>query len=60
MSYVRTNRNSLRQFMKTRERFVHVSKAPLLIPTTDPDTGVVAIVVAWPKGTTYRKPKEAA
>jgi hypothetical protein len=60
VSWQRTNRNSTRQFLKSRERFVHISKAPLVIELVDPRTGVVLPMTVWPKGITYVKPKEAA
>jgi hypothetical protein len=49
---VRINRNSDRQFMRTRERYVHVSAR--IAKVRDPVTGTTHNIVVRP-GSTYRR-----
>jgi hypothetical protein len=70
----RTNRNSLAQFMRSRVRWFHVSKAPQTISLPlkcwqrtnrnslslphPTNPELMVDAFVWPKGTTYRKPAE--
>lgn len=60
LPWQRINRNSNAQFMRSRCRFLHVSKQRITVNIPDPSSPeLVTEMQVWTPGVTYRKPKES-